>query len=75
MAPRKQVAIMDKPSIDPKDVVEKFYGGLKKYKHKISLEDLGVRDMTAKEFLQHGDYTKFEYRKVLVPKHIHLKLS
>jgi hypothetical protein len=32
--------------------------------------------MTVKEFCQHDnkDYTKFEYGKSLVPKHVHVKL-
>jgi hypothetical protein len=62
MAPKKQDTIVDEPSTDSKDAVEKFYGGLKNYKHKKLLEDLAVPGMTVKEFLQHGnkDYTEFE---------------
>jgi hypothetical protein len=58
-------------------IVAKFLGGLKNYKHKKSLVDLAIPDMTVKEFWQHGnkDYTKFEYEKPLVPKHILVKLS
>jgi hypothetical protein len=68
---------MDKPSEDPKTVVEKFYDGLKNYKTKKLLEDLALEGMTVEEFWQHGnkDYREFEYRKPLVPKHVHLKLS
>jgi hypothetical protein len=38
---------------------------------------LTVPDMTVKEFLQYDDkdYTEFEYKKPLVLKHVHLKLS
>jgi hypothetical protein len=41
------------------------------------LEDLGVPGMTIKEFWQCGDkdYMKFEYRKLLVLKQVHVKLS
>jgi hypothetical protein len=62
MAPKKQDTIVDEPNTDPKDVVEKFYGGLKNYKHKKPLEDLVVPGMTVKEFLQHSNkgYTKLE---------------
>jgi hypothetical protein len=62
LAPKKQDAIVDGPNTDPKDVVEKFFGGLKNYKHKKQLEDLVVPGMTVKEFLQHGNkgYMEFE---------------
>jgi hypothetical protein len=77
MAPKKQDAIVDKPSTDPKDVVEKFCAGLKNYKHKKLLEDLAVLGTIVKEFLQHDNknYMEFEYGKPLIPKHVHLKLS
>jgi hypothetical protein len=55
MTPKKQDAIVDEPNTDLKDIVEKFYGGLKNYKHKKLLEDLAVPGMTVKEFLQHGN--------------------
>jgi hypothetical protein len=66
---KKQDAIVDKPSKDPKNIVEKFYAGLNKYKTKKLLEDLVVEGMTVKEFWQQGnkDYTEFEYGKPLVP--------
>jgi hypothetical protein len=40
------------------------------------LEDLALEGMTVEEFWQHGDkdYWEFEYGKLLVPKHVHLKL-
>jgi hypothetical protein len=68
---------VDEPNTNSKTVVEKFYDGLKNYKIKKPLEDLVVPGMTVKEFWQHGDkdYTKFEYGKPSVPKHVHLKLS
>jgi hypothetical protein len=77
MAPKKQDAIVDKPNTDPKDVVEKFCAGLKNYKHKKLLEDLAVLGTIVKEFLQHDNknYMEFEYGKLLIPKHVHLKLS
>jgi hypothetical protein len=46
---------VDKPSTDPKDVVEKFCAGLKNYKHKKLLEDLVVLGTIVKEFLQHDN--------------------
>jgi hypothetical protein len=66
---------VDKTSKVPKTVVEKFYDGLKNYKTKKLLEDLTVEGMTVKEFWEHGDkdYRKFEYGKLIVPKHVHLK--
>jgi hypothetical protein len=66
---------MDEPSIDPKAVVDNFFGSLKNYKHKKPLEDLAVPSMNVKEFWQHGDkdYMEFEYGKPLVPKLVHLK--
>jgi hypothetical protein len=75
-APKKQNAIVDKPSKDPKTIVEKFYVGLKNYKTKKPLEDLALEDMTVEEFWQHGDkdYLEFEYGKPLISKHVHLKL-
>jgi hypothetical protein len=68
---------LDKLSTDPKDIVEKFYAALKNYKHKKLLEDLVFLGLTVKEFLQHGDkdYTKFEYGKPFILKHVHLKWS
>jgi hypothetical protein len=74
---KKQDAIVDEPSKDPKTVVEKCYASLNNYKTKKPLEDLVVPGMTVKEFWRHGDkdYTKFEYGKPLVPKHVHLKCS
>jgi hypothetical protein len=68
---------VDKPSKDPKTIVEKFYDGLKNYKTKKQLEDLALEGMTIEEFWQHGDkdYRESEYGKLLVPKHVHLKLS
>jgi hypothetical protein len=76
MAPKKQDANVDKPNTDPKTTMEKFFGGLKNYKHKKLLEDMVVPDMSVKEFWQHGDrvYTEFEYGKPLVSKHLHIKL-
>jgi hypothetical protein len=47
---KKQDAIVDESSKDPKTVVEKFYDGLKNYKIKKPLEDLAVEGMTVKEF-------------------------
>jgi hypothetical protein len=74
---KKQNDIADEPSKDLKAIVEKFYDGLKNYKTKKPLEDLTVEDMTVEEFWQHGDkdYREFEYGKMLVPKHVHLKFS
>jgi hypothetical protein len=67
---------VDEPSKDPKTVVERFYDVLKKYKIKKPLEDLALEGMIVEEFWQHGDkdYREFEYGKLLVPKHVHLKL-
>jgi hypothetical protein len=67
---------VDEPSKDPKTIVEKFYDGLRNYKTKKPLKDLVVEGMTVKEFWEHGnkDYREFEYGKLLVPKHVHLKL-
>jgi hypothetical protein len=74
---KKQDVIVDEPSKDSKTTVEIFYASLKNYKTKKLLEDLVVSGMTVKEFWQHGDkdYIEFEYRKPLVPKHVHLKCS
>jgi hypothetical protein len=74
---RKQDAIVYESSTDPKVTVEKFFGGLKNYKHNKLLEDLVISGMTVKEFWQCGDkyYMEFECGKLLVPKHVHLKLS
>jgi hypothetical protein len=41
---------VDKPSKDPKTVVEKFYDCLKNYKTKKPLEDLVVEGMIIEEF-------------------------
>jgi hypothetical protein len=59
---------VDEPNKDPKNVVEKFYDGLKNYKTKKPLDDLPVEVMSVKEFWEHGDkdYRKFEYEKSLV---------
>jgi hypothetical protein len=67
---------MDKPSKDPKIILEKFYDGLKNSKTKKPLEDLVLEGMTVEEIWQHGgkDYREFEYGKQLVPKHVNLKL-
>jgi hypothetical protein len=67
---------VDKPNTNPKTAVEKYFGGLKNYKHKKLLEDLAVPGM-AVIFLANDDkdYTKFEYGKLLIAKHVHLKLS
>jgi hypothetical protein len=66
---------VDKPSKDPRTIVEKFYDGLKNYKTKKSLEDLAVECMHVKEFWELGgkDYRELEYGKSLVLKHVHLK--
>jgi hypothetical protein len=74
-APKKQDAIVEESSKDPKTVVEKFYANLKNYKTKKPLEDLPLKGMTVKEFWQHGekDYTEFEYGIPLVPKYVQLK--
>jgi hypothetical protein len=75
-ASKKQDAIMDGPNTNPKTTMENFFAGLKNYKQKKPLADLAVLGMTI-IFWQHGDknYTKFEYGKLLVPKHDHVKLS
>jgi hypothetical protein len=54
----------------------KFYDSLKNYKTKKLLKDLAIEGMAVREFWEHGekDFRKFEYRKPLVPKHVHLKL-
>jgi hypothetical protein len=71
-----QDANVDEPNTDLKTTVGKFFGGLKNYKHNKSLEDLVVPGMIVKEFSQYGDkdYTEFEYKKLFVPKHVHVKL-
>jgi hypothetical protein len=57
--------------------VGEFFVGLKNYEHKEPLEDSAIPGMTVKEFWQHcdKDYTEFEYRKPLVPKHVHVKFT
>jgi hypothetical protein len=67
---------VDEPSKDSKTIVRKFYDGLKNYKTKKPLEDLALEGMTIEIFWQHGDkdYRKFEYGKLFVAKHVHLKL-
>jgi hypothetical protein len=64
------------PSKDHKTIVGKFYDDFKNYKAKKLLEDMALECMTVKEFWQYGDkdYREFEYEKLLVPKHVHLKL-
>jgi hypothetical protein len=47
---KKQDTIVEKPSKDPRTVVEKFYDGLKNYKTKKPLEGFSVEGMTRKEF-------------------------
>jgi hypothetical protein len=67
---------VDETSKDPKTILDKFYDGLKNYKTKKPLEDLGLVGMSVEEFWQHGDKSiwEFEYGKPLVLKHINLKL-
>jgi hypothetical protein len=67
---------VDKPSKDPKTILDKFYDGHKNYKTKKPLEDLALVGMTVEEFWQYGnrDIWEFEYGKLLVPKLVHLKL-
>jgi hypothetical protein len=57
--------------------LDKFYDGLKNYKTKKLLKDLALIGMSVKEFWQHDDKDihEFEYGKLLVPKHVHRKLS
>jgi hypothetical protein len=68
---------VDESSKDPKKILDKFYVGPTNYKTKKQLEDLALVGMIIEEFWQHGDkdIREFEYRKPLVPKHVHLKLS
>jgi hypothetical protein len=68
---------VDETSKDPKTIFDNFYDGLKNYKTKKSLEDLALVGMSVKEFWQHGnkDIREFEHGKLLVPKHVHRKLS
>jgi hypothetical protein len=68
---------LNEPSKDHNIILEKFNDGLKNYKTKKPLEDLALVGMTVEEFWQHGDedIREFEYRKLFVPKHVHLKLS
>jgi hypothetical protein len=67
---------VDEISKDPKTVLDKFYDGLKNYKTNKLLEDLALVGMSVEEFWQYGnkDIWEFEYGKLLVPKHVHLKL-
>jgi hypothetical protein len=67
---------VDELSKDPKTIVEKFYDDLKNYKTKKLLEDLALEGMIVENFWQHDDkdYREFEYGKLFVPKHVHLKL-
>jgi hypothetical protein len=51
-APKKQNAIVDEPSTNPKTAVEKLYCSLNTYKTEKTLEDLAVPGMTVKEFWQ-----------------------
>jgi hypothetical protein len=73
---KKKDAIVDEPSKDPKTVLEKFYDSLKNYKTKKPLEVLALVGMTIEEFWYHGDKDiwEFEYGKLLVQKHVPLKL-
>jgi hypothetical protein len=67
---------VDKPSKDPKTIVDKFYDCLKNYKTKKLLVYLAIEGMTVEEFWQHDDekhYREFAYGKLLVPKPVHLK--
>jgi hypothetical protein len=41
---------VDETNKDPKNVLDKFYDGLKNYKTKKSLEDLAVVGMSVEEF-------------------------
>jgi hypothetical protein len=74
---KKQDAIVDETSKDPKIVLDKFYDGLQNYKTKKPLDDLALVGMSVEEFWQHGGkhIREFEYGKPLVPKYVHLKLS
>jgi hypothetical protein len=47
---KKQDAIVDEPSKDPKTIVGKFYDGTKNYKIKKPLEDLALEGMIVEEF-------------------------
>jgi hypothetical protein len=47
---KKQDAIVDEHSKDPKTIMEKFYNGLKNYKTNKLLEDLVLEGMTVEEF-------------------------
>jgi hypothetical protein len=75
-SPKKKDTTMDETSKDPKTVLNKLNDGLKNYKTKKPLKDLALVDMSVEEFWQHGnkDIREFEYGKLLVPKHVHLKL-
>jgi hypothetical protein len=68
---------VDKTNKDAKIVLDKFYYGLKNYKTKKLLEDLALVGRSVEEFWQHGnnDIQEFEYGKLLILKHVHLKLS
>jgi hypothetical protein len=46
---------VDESNIDPKAAVNKYFGGLKNYKHMKPLEDLSVPGMTVNEFWQHDN--------------------
>jgi hypothetical protein len=72
---KKQDANVDEPNTNLKTTVWNFFSGLKNYKHNKPLDDLVVPG-SVKEFWQHDDkdYIKFEYGKLLVPKHVHVKL-
>jgi hypothetical protein len=67
---------VDKPSTGLSFIVEKIFGRLQNYQHNEPLWDLDVSGMTINCFWQHGDKdcTKFESRKPLVPKQVHVKL-
>jgi hypothetical protein len=70
-------ANVDEPNTDISTAVGKFFGNLQNYQRKEPLQDLGVLDMTKKQFWQHynKDYTEFEYGKLFVQKQVHVKLS
>jgi hypothetical protein len=67
---------VDETSKYPKAVLDKFYDGFKNYKTKKLLEYLALVGMTVEKFWRRGDkdIQEFEYGKLLVLKHVHLKL-
>jgi hypothetical protein len=77
LEPFRKDVVVDEPRKDSATAVKKFFSCYQKYEHKEPLKYLGVSGVTVEEFWKDGDkdYKEFEYRKLLIAKQAHTKLS